>query len=45
MKRLIISVLLLLGATLIFSQGNSENDDVNAHSNEIKKENIDSSLT
>lgn len=45
MKRLIISVLLLLGATLIFSQGNSENDDVNAQSNEIKKENIDSSLT
>ncbi|HLT52246.1 MAG TPA: hypothetical protein VKZ97_00035 [Flavobacteriaceae bacterium] len=38
MKRLIISVLMLLGATLIFSQGN-KHKDVNAQQQDaVKKE-------
>jgi hypothetical protein len=45
MKKLIVSVLLLLGATLIFSQGNKENDDSNAGSNKIEIENVDSKLS
>lgn len=44
MKRLIVSVLLLLVATLIFSQGNKVNDD-NVQSDQIKKEDVDSTLS
>ncbi|HPF96210.1 MAG: hypothetical protein R2802_13340 [Flavobacteriaceae bacterium] len=39
MKRLIISVLMLLGATLIFSQGNkSDSKEVNSQTKVVKTE-------
>ena len=40
MKRLIISVLMLMAATFIFSQGNSDIVDQNAQQDVIKTEQI-----